>query len=97
MFRTLYGRLLLAILAFGLGMTVLFAIVLLVYHEAYHLEADQTVHRRLAQQYANARLLITDAPLTVDNFHLGIQRLADLNPDVDIYLLDDRGGIVASQ
>ena len=96
MFNSLYRRLLAVILAFGLAMTGIFAVVLLVYHEAYHTEADQTVNRRLAQQYANARLLITDEPLTVRNFHEGIDKLADLNPDVDIYLLDARGGIVAS-
>jgi signal transduction histidine kinase len=77
-------------------MTTIFAIILLVYHEAYHTEADQTVHRRLAQQYANARLLVADAPLTAENFHLGIRRLAELNPDVDIYLLDEGGEIIAS-
>lgn len=96
MFRTLYRRLLIVILAFGLAMTAIFAVILLVYHEAYHTEADQTVNRRLAQQYANARLLVTDGPLTVRNFHAGIDKLAELNPDVDIYLVDRAGGIVAS-
>lgn len=96
MFRTLYRRLLVVILAFGMAMTAIFAIILLGYHEAYHTEADQTVNRRLAQQYADARLLITDEPLTVLNFHEGIAKLAELNPDVDIYLLDDSGAIVAS-
>lgn len=96
MFRTLYRRLLVVVLAFGMAMTAIFAVILLGYHEAYHTEADQTVNRRLAQQYADARLLITDEPLTVRNFHDGIQKLAELNPDVDIYLLDDSGAIVAS-
>lgn len=96
MFRTLYRRLLVVILAFGLAMTLIFAIILLGYHEAYHTEADQTVNRRLAQQYADARLLITDEPLTVLNFHKGIQRLAQLNPDIDIYLIDPNGSLVAS-
>lgn len=96
MFRTLYGRLLVVILAFGLAMTTIFAVILLGYHEAYHTEADQTVNRRLAQQYADARLLITDEPLTVLNFHEGIDKLADLNPDVDIYLVGAAGEVVAS-
>ena len=96
MFRTLYRRLLVVILAFGLAMTVIFAVILLGYHEAYHTEADQTVNRRLAQHYADARLLITDEPLTALNFHAGIQKLAELNPDVDIYLLDADGALIAS-
>lgn len=96
MLRTLYSRLLAVVLAFGLAMTLIFAIILLGYHEAYHTEADQTVNRRLAQQYADARLLVTDAPLTVLNFHEGIDKLAELNPDVDIYLLDAAGSLVAS-
>lgn len=96
MFRTLYRRLLVVILAFGLAMTMIFAVILLGYHEAYHTEADQTANRRLAQQYADARLLITDEPLTVLNSHAGIDKLADLNPDVDIYLLEADGSLVAS-
>jgi len=95
-FRTLYRRLLAVVLAFGLAMTLIFAVILLGYHEAYHTEADQTANRRLAQQYADARLLITDEPLTVLNFHEGINKLAELNPDVDIYLLDAAGSLVAS-
>jgi signal transduction histidine kinase len=95
-FRTLYRRLLVVVLAFGLAMVAIFAVILLGYHEAYHTEADQTVNRHLAQQYADARLLITDEPLTVLNFHEGIQKLAELNPDVDIYLLDAEGSLVAS-
>ena len=95
MFQTLYGRLLIVILAFGLAMTVIFAVILLGYHEAYHVEADQTVNRNLARQYANARLLLTDMPLTVDTFHLGLKKVAELNPDVDLYLLDADGIVVA--
>lgn len=96
MFRTLYRRLLIVILAFGLAMTVIFALILLGSHEAFHVEAEQTVNRNLARQYAAARLLITNEPLTVNNFHEGIRNLARLNPEVDIYLVDDDGQIVAS-
>ena len=95
MFQTLYGRLLLVILAFGLAMTSIFAVILLGYHEAYHVEADQTVNRHLARQYAEARLLLTDEPLNVDTFHRGIRKLAELNPDVDLYLLDADGVVVS--
>ena len=95
MFQTLYGRLLLVIVAFGLAMTSIFAVILLGYHEAYHVEADQTVNRHLARQYAEARLLLTDEPLNVDTFHRGIRKLAELNPDVDLYLLDADGVVVS--
>lgn len=94
--KTLYGRLFLIILAFGIAMTAVFLVVLLGYHEHYHVEAEQTINSNLASQYANARLLISDRPLTAGNFHEGLRKLAQLNPDVDIYLLDDRGDIVAS-
>jgi len=94
--RTLYRRLLMVILAFGITMTMIFGFILLVNHEAYHTEADQTANRRLAQHYANARLLITDEPLTVLNFHKGLEKLAELNPDVDLYLIDADGALVAA-
>ncbi len=96
MLNTLYRRLLVVIVAFGLAMTAAFAFVLLGSHEAYHIEADQTVNRNLAQQYAKARLLISDEPLNALNFHQGIERLAALNPDVDIYLLGPDGSLIAS-
>lgn len=77
-------------------MTTVFAFILLGSHEAYHVEADQTANRNLAQQYVDARMLINEEPLTALNFHQGIKNLAQLNPDVDIYLIGPDGSLIAS-
>jgi two-component system, OmpR family, sensor kinase len=94
--RTLFGRLLLVFLLFGVVMTAALLYVMQVSHQQFHLEFDQTVNRDLARQYVASNFLLTDSPLTAATLHHGIAKLAAANPAIDIYLLDDAGGIVAS-
>jgi signal transduction histidine kinase len=94
--RTLFGRLLLIFIVFGVVMTGALLVVMQVSHRLYHREFDQTVNRELAQRYVASNFLLTDAPLAAETLHRGISKLAAANPEVDIYLLDDSGGIVAS-
>ena len=94
--RTLFGRLLLIFIVFGVVMTGALLVVMQVSHRLYHREFDQTVNRDLAQRYVASNFLLTDAPLTAETLHRGIGKLAAANPEVDIYLLDDDGQIVAS-
>ena len=94
--RTLFGRLLLIFIVFGVVMTGALLVVMQVSHRLYHREFDQTVNRELAQRYVASNFLLTDAPLNAETLHRGIGKLAAANPEVDIYLLDDSGGIVAS-
>ena len=49
--RTLFGRLLLIFIVFGVVMTGALLVVMQVSHRLYHLEFDQTVNRELAQRY----------------------------------------------
>ena len=94
--RTLFGRLLLVFLAFGAVMTLALLTVMQGTHRLYHLEADQLVNRSLATTYVQNNFLLGEVPLTGATLHKGLARLASANPDVDIYLIDDRGGIVAA-
>src|SRR5512136_1383970 len=94
--RTLFGRLLLVFLLFGVIMTAALLYVLQVSHQQFHLEFDQTVNRDLARQYVASNFLLTDQSLTASTLHQGIKKLAAANPEIDIYLLDDAGGIVAA-
>jgi signal transduction histidine kinase len=94
--RTLFGRLLLIFIVFGVVMTGALLVVMQVSHRLYHLEFDQIVNRELARSYVASNFLLTDTPLTADTLHRGIRKLAAANPEVDIYLLDADGGIVAS-
>ena len=94
--RTLFGRLLLVFLLFGIVMTAALLYVMQVSHRQFHLEFDQTVNRDLARQYVASNFLLTDRLLTAGTLHQGIHKLAAANPEIDIYLLDDGGGIVAA-
>jgi len=94
--RTLFGRLLLIFLLFGIVMTAALLYVMQVSHQQFHLEFDQTVNRDLARKYVASNFLLTDAPLTATTLHQGIKKLAAANPEIDIYLLDAAGGIVAA-
>lgn len=94
--KTLYGKLLLLFLGFGAVMTGVFVVVMGVSHETYHLEFDQTVNRDLAAQYVRAKLLVREPPLTAHNFANALRRITDINPDIDLYVLDARGEILAA-
>jgi len=94
--RTLFGRLLLVFLLFGVVMTAALLYVMQVSHQQFHLEFDQTVNRDLARQYVASNFLLTDRRLTASTLHEGIKKLAAANPEIDVYLLDDSGSIVAS-
>lgn len=94
--RTLFGRLLLVFLLFGVVMTAALLYVLSVSHEQFKLEFDQTINRDLAQDYVAANFFLTDRPLDAQTLHQGIGKLAAANPAIDVYLLDRRGRIVAS-
>lgn len=94
--RTLFGRLLLVFLLFGVVMTAALLYVMRVSHQQFHLEFDQTVNRDLARQYVASNFLLTDRRLTASTLHQGIKKLAAANPEIDVYLLDDSGSIVAS-
>lgn len=94
--RTLFGRLLLVFLLFGVVMTAALLYVMQVSHQQFHREFDQTVNRDLARQYVASNFLLTDGPLTVATLHQGINKLAAANPEIDIYLVERSGAIVAS-
>lgn len=94
--RTLFAKLLVLFLAFGGLMTGVFIIVMRVSHEAYHLEFDQTVNRDLARQYVAANLLVREPPLTAHNFANSLHGITAINPNIDVYVLDAGGGILAA-
>jgi signal transduction histidine kinase len=94
--RTLFGRLLLVFLLFGLVMTGALLYVLRVSGEQFHLELDQTINRNLAREYVAADFLLVDRELNASTLDEGIRKLAEANPAVDVYLVDRAGRIVAA-
>lgn len=94
--RTLFGRLLLVFVFFGAVMTGALLYVMRISHGQFHDELTQTVNRDLAKRYVESNFLLTDRRLNAASLHVGIQKLAAANPEIDVYLLDAAGSIVAS-
>lgn len=93
--KTLFGKLLLLFLGFGALMGLSLVYVMRVSHETYHLEFEQTANRNLAQQYVSANLLIREPPLTAHNFANALRKLIEINPAIDVYVLDGKGEILS--
>lgn len=94
--RTLFGKLLLLFLGFSAIMIGVFFVVMHISHETYHLESDQMVNRDLAQQYVAANLLVREPPLSENNLAQALGRIAEINPNIDAYVLDTRGEILST-
>ncbi len=94
--RTLFGRLLLVFVFFGAVMAGASLYVMRVSHGQFHDELTQTVNWGLAKRYVSSNFLLTDRRLNAASLHVGIQKLAAANPEIDIYLLDASGNIIAS-
>lgn len=94
--RTLFGKLLLLFLGFGAAMTGVFIFVMSVEHERYHRQFDQLVNRRLAAEYVASDLLAAKPLLNQAALVGALRHIASINPNVDLYVLDVRGGILAA-
>ena len=94
--RTLFGKLLALFLAFGAVMTGVFVLMMDVAHERYHLEFDQIINRGLAQKYVADSLLVAEPPLTARKLTEALRRITAINPNVNAYVLDGRGLILAA-
>jgi len=96
MLRTLFGKFLIVLLAFGLAMTVIAASIIQLSHRDYHLELDQRAARSLAGQIASQ---ISDRGGTGDAtgpMAARLARLAAANTGVDLYAVDARGKVLAA-
>ena len=95
MFRTLYSKLALVLLAlFGLiGLSVL--AVTQFSTEMYQQEVNQKLNRDLARQIANNMDLIQDGRINGDVLKEVFHMLMLVNPSIELYLLDPDGKVLA--
>ncbi len=96
--RTLHGRLA-AILLGLLCLAACFAVPLwLSAAQRYRQEVDQNVNRPLASSLAahlsELGLLRSENPATLAHARSEIKRLMVINPEIDVYLLDERGRVM---
>jgi signal transduction histidine kinase len=91
--RTLFGKLLVALLAFGVLMIGIFAVVMQWSHEMYHLELDQRAASTLAGRIVAQGLRVD---LEGSALQGELERIAAVTTGVDLYLLDGQGKVLAS-
>jgi two-component system, OmpR family, sensor kinase len=96
MFDTLYRKLAVVLLAFGVVAAGLCLVVMRMTHETYHREASQSFHRSLAGQLAASAPLVVDGRLNAAAARQLFDQAKVINPQVDLYLIDTDGRIVAS-
>ncbi|MGH7965490.1 MAG: ATP-binding protein [Candidatus Binatia bacterium] len=96
MFRTLYSKLVLVLLGFGAMTAVVSIAVLRFSHETYHLEANQNLNRELALRLVSEIVLSNENPVSQAAVQSVFDRLTLINPDIDVYLLDEAGRVLAS-
>lgn len=96
MLRTLYSKLVLVLLGFGAMTAVLSIAVLRFSHETYHLEANQDLNRELALRLVSEIVRLNENPVSHAAVQSVFDRLPLINPDIDVYLLDDAGRVLAS-
>lgn len=96
MLRSLFGKLVLVLLGFGAVVAVLSMLVLKFSHETYHFEASQRLNRGLATRLLNESFATQGGPLHPDAAREKFEQLNRINPDIDLYLLDAGGLVLAA-
>lgn len=96
MLRTLFSKLLAVLLGFGLMMTVIFAVIMELSHENYHLELDQRAASTLASRIVAQGAGVAGGVETTETLQDELVRLSTLNSGVDLYVLDAQGKVLAS-
>lgn len=96
MLHTLFSKLLVVLLAFGIMMTAIFAAVMQFSHEKYHLELDQRAASTLASQIVAQGIGVAGGAKTPEALRDELVRLSAVNAGVDLYVLDAQGKVLAS-
>ena len=96
MFRTLFSKLLVVLLGFGVVMTAIFAGVMQFSHEKYHLELDQRAASALASRIVAQGLGGVGGIKAPEALQGDLARLSAVNPGVDLYVLDAQGKVLAA-
>jgi two-component system OmpR family sensor kinase len=95
-FKTLYAKLVAVLVCFAIVMAIMFLVVMRHLEMVRSQELHQKLYRTLAGELVREQIL----PEADGLDSLGIQkifgRLRIINPRIDVYLLDEKGNIVAS-
>jgi signal transduction histidine kinase len=95
MFRTLYARLSLALIGLFLATGLLYILISSAVTEGYLQEITQHFNRDLAQRIVSDRQLVIDGEMNDKALKSTFGAYMDINPSIEIYLLDKNGRILA--
>ena len=95
MFRTLYARLAVALLLLFLGIGAIYTLITNALTESYLQEVTQHYNRDLAQRIVSDRDLVAEGRLNKQALKETFSTYMEINPSIEIYLLDRAGRILA--
>ncbi len=95
MLRTLYARLSLALIGLFLATGLLYILISSAVTERYLQEITQHFNRDLAQRIVADRGLVIDGEMNDQALKATFSAYMDINPSIEIYLLDKSGKILA--
>jgi len=94
-FRSLYGRLATALLGLLLALGVFYVALSLYTTRHYIREVNQKLHQSLAKNLVAERILVRDGEVDQEALEHVFHVLMVVNPQIEVYLLDPDGGILA--
>jgi hypothetical protein len=95
MLRTLYSRLSFALVGLFLVTGVVYALITASMTESHLQEITQRFNRDLAQRIVADRQLVIDGEINQSALKTTFSDYMDINPSIEIYLLDKKGEILA--
>lgn len=96
MIRTLYGKLSAILLLFLGLMALLFVFITLFSTRLYYQETSQKLNASLAKKFVSQRTLMHDGEVDAVALEQVFYDLMEVNPEMDVYLLDNQGHILSS-
>ncbi len=95
MFRTLYARLATALVILFVIIGLMFVLIISGINERHMQEVTQHFNRNLAQRIVSDRNLVINGKIDQQALKSTFSAYMDINPSIEIYLLDKRGKIMA--
>jgi signal transduction histidine kinase len=95
MFKTLYGKIALILLVLFLAIGLLNIFQTLLTTKLYIQEVNQRLNRDLSNYLASEKVFFQDGEVNVRALKESFENLMHINPNIELYLLDPKGKILA--
>ncbi len=95
MFRTIYGKIATVLLGLFFVIGLLYILLTLFTTKLYIQEGGQRLHRNLAKYLVSKKFFIQEGKVNKNALKESFEILMNINPNVELYLLDPSGNILA--